>query len=130
MADNSTQKLFTQTEAAALLQPHMPTKSASAWLENDRSHEPVIPFVNTVDGVFYRESDLQHFIEQFMVPVTLHPPLDPRSGQVRRKGRERRISIEVHLRPGIERRDSDRLDRRVYGTEERRRRTPTREAAP
>jgi hypothetical protein len=130
MADNDTQRLVTQTEAAALLQPHMPTKSALAWLENDRSHEPVIPFVSVAGGIFYRESDLLHFIGQFMEPALLHPPHDPRSGLDRRKAHERRICVEVHLRPGIERRELGGFDRRVRGTEDRRHRSPTREAAP
>jgi len=119
MADSNPQKLLTHMEAAALLQRHMPTKSALAWLKNDRDHEPAIPFINVAGDVFYQETDLLQFIEQFMKPVPLHTPSDPRSGLDRRNSQERRIRLNVHLRPGIERRGSGSFDRRVRGADRR-----------
>jgi len=38
-------ELLTLAQASALLQRHMPERNALAWLEADRKHDPLIPFI-------------------------------------------------------------------------------------
>lgn len=120
MSSPSGEKLMSAAQAATLLQPHMPTKNAVAWLENDRAHEPVIPFTKRNGGIMYREADLLAFIGHFMEPSPIHRVQERREGKDRRTGIERRIALETHLRQGVERRSHSALDRRLRGGIDRR----------
>jgi hypothetical protein len=90
MSSPSGEKFMTAAQAATLLQPHMPTKNAVAWLENDRAHEPVIAFTKRDGDILYRETDLLAFIEHFMEPSPIHRVQEKRDGKDRRAGVERR----------------------------------------
>jgi len=120
MSSPSGEKLMTTAQAAMLLQSHMPTKNAVAWLENDRAHEPVISFTRRNGEIMYREADLLAFIGHFMEPSPIHRVLERRNEKDRRTGVERRIALEMHLRHGVERRVHSALDRRLRGDIDRR----------
>lgn len=121
MSSNSGEKLMNAAQAATLLQPYMPTKNAIAWLENDRAHEPVIAFRRMASGeIVYREADLLAFIGHFMEHSPIHRNQERRKLHDRRAGIERRIALEPHLAPGVERRSHSVLDRRSSGGIDRR----------
>jgi hypothetical protein len=120
MSSTTGEKIVNAAQAAALLQPHMPTKNAVAWLENDRAHEPVIAFARMNGEFMYRETDLLAFIGHFMEPSPIHRNQERREANNRRAGVERRIALETYLRQGVERRSHSALDRRLRGGIDRR----------
>jgi len=120
MSSIAGEKFVNAAQAAALLQPYMPTKNATAWLENDRAHEPVIAFARMNGEIIYRETDLLAFIGHFMEHSPIHRNQERRKENDRRAGIERRIALETHLRQGVERRSHSALERRLRGCIDRR----------
>lgn len=118
--------LLTEREAAAILQPHMRNKSALHWLQNDRLHEPAIPFYFLQGQIYYLEPDLLPFINRALNPAARFIRIDNRirnenrSTSERRNRLDRRINAEIVLSPGVERRQPGMLDRRMNNTQERR----------
>ena len=60
--ETSDDLLLTELEAAAFLQPHMPSKSVKTWLAHDRQSDPIIPFFLIQGQPCYLESDLENFV--------------------------------------------------------------------
>jgi diguanylate cyclase (GGDEF)-like protein/PAS domain S-box-containing protein len=60
--ETSDHLLLTEQEAAAFLQPHMPSKSVKTWLVHDRQSDPIIPFFLIQGQPCYLESDLEKFV--------------------------------------------------------------------
>ena len=111
------ERLLTASEAAALLQPYMPSKSALAWLLQDGRHDPLIPCLVRGSYTLYRRADLAHFVRKtFDVSATFNEMDNKvfidRRGYERRAGQDRRKRLEVRLGSGIERRRGDGTDRR------------------
>ena len=118
--------ILTEQEAADLLQPYMPNKSAMDWLMHDRQNDPVIPFILLGKSPYYRESDLIMFITRMLdskarfVRINHLLYLDHRNVSERRGTSERRKREAILLRQGIERRRWTDLDRRLRGGVNRR----------
>jgi hypothetical protein len=118
--------LLTEPEAAIILQPHMPNKSAMQWLENDRRYDPVVPFHNLQGQPYYLESDLIAFITHALNPtarfvrVSNQLLTDSRSYSDRRIRTDRRVSGEVVLSHLVERRRASPIDRRAGKENDRR----------
>ncbi|MES1982298.1 MAG: hypothetical protein V4443_07470 [Pseudomonadota bacterium] len=117
--------LLTEQEAATILQPHMRNKSAQHWLENDRKHDPVVPFHNLQGQPYYLESDLIAFITHALNPTARFVRIsnqlitDNRNKTERRTRTERRVSGEIMLSDLVERRASQ-IDRRSGRDNDRR----------
>ena len=115
---------LTEQEAAAILQPHMPDKSAKHWLERDRLRDPIIPFHLVQEQPYYLEADLRTFITHMFsqtarfVRIGNHLRTDVRNESDRRQHTSRRINVEIMLSHGIERRQPSRNDRR-FGRDRR-----------
>lgn len=115
---NDNHILLTEQEAAAILQPHMRNKSALHWLENDRLHEPAIPFHFLQGQPYYLELDLLAFITRVLNPAARFVRIDNqlrtdnRSMSDRRKHADRRVNVAIVLSHGIERRRPGHADRR------------------
>lgn len=126
MSDKTDHILLTEQEAAAILQPHMRNKSALHWLENDRLHEPAIPFHFLQRQPYYLELDLLAFITRVLNPAARfvrignHLRTDNRSMSDRRKHADRRMNVEIVLSHGIERRHPGHPDRRSGSGRDRR----------
>ncbi|WP_124706293.1 hypothetical protein [Sulfuriferula multivorans] len=126
MDDASSHTILTEQEAAALLQPYTPNKSAVDWLAHDRQRDPVIPFILLGKTPYYRERDLIFFITRMLdskvrfVRINHLLYLDHRNVSERRRTSERRKREAIHLRQGIERRRWTDLDRRLGGGMNRR----------
>lgn len=126
MSDKTDHILLTEHEAAAILQPHMRNKSALHWLENDRLHEPAIPFHFLQGQPYYLELDLLAFVTRVLNPaarfvrIDNHLRTDNRSTSDRRKHADRRMNAEIVLSHGIERRHPGHSDRRSSSGRDRR----------
>ena len=111
------EKLVGIGEAAALLQPYMPSKSALAWLLRDSQSDPQIPHVFRGSQILYRRVDLANFVRKTFGVSAIYNYVDnkiliDRRGEERRAGQDRRNRLEVRLAPGIERRRGDGTNRR------------------
>ena len=103
---------LTANEASLLLQRFMPRKNAVSWLEHDRRFDPVIPFSNQGDEVFYRSCDLEYFVQHCLAPG-VDVDFSERRLRVDRRARiERRHHPDLRLTPSAERRHAYTFDRR------------------
>lgn len=126
MSDKTDHILLSEQEAAAILQPHMRNKSALHWLENDRLHEPAIPFHFLQGQPYYLDLDLLAFITRVLNPearfirIDNHLRTDNRNKSDRRKNADRRMNAEIVLSHGIERRHPGNAERRSSSVSDRR----------
>ncbi|MHB1098298.1 MAG: hypothetical protein ACYCZR_01970 [Burkholderiales bacterium] len=116
--NTSDHTLLTAQEAAALLQPYIPNKSALNWLAHDRLRGPIIPFILLQGEAYYREGDLIFIITRMLdsearfVRVNNRLYADHRNVHERRSD-ERRKRENVLLGLGIERRQEGKFDHRL-----------------
>lgn len=82
--------LLTEQEAAAFLQPHIPSKSVTAWLVHDRQRDPIIPFFLVQGQACYLESDLERFVTRTLNPSARFVRVNSRLRPERRKSLDRR----------------------------------------
>jgi hypothetical protein len=116
---SSHSQFLTVAEAAGLLQRHMHGKDALVWLEADRRYDPLIPFIQMGETVYYKESDLVAFAKQIAGHAQVRTGFDRRGGIDRRSdglGRrvhaDRRRSRLEEARNDLDRRFAVRSDRR------------------
>ena len=107
-------------EAGALLQRFMPSKLASAWLDNDRKFDPTIPFFYSRGSVVYQSRDLEQFVRHCLAPSAEVDFSERRTRSDRRRSTDRRQNVEVRLSPVAERRHAHSIDRRGSRSLERR----------
>jgi diguanylate cyclase (GGDEF)-like protein/PAS domain S-box-containing protein len=88
--ETSDHLLLTEQEAAAFLQPHMPSKSVETWLAHDRQSDPIIPFFLIQGQPCYLESDLEKFVTHTLKTSARFIRLDNRLYPERRNLQDRR----------------------------------------
>lgn len=111
-------KMLTPQQTIGFLQRFMPNKNAAAWLESDRRHDPVLPFVQQGEELCYFEDDVIQFVRKLASDVPV------RTGTGRREHMERRY-YATDRRDHFDRRHSRRaarndLDRRFAVRPDRR----------
>ena len=112
-------QFLTVAEAVGLLQRHMHGKDALVWLEADRRYDPLIPFIQMGETVYYKESDLIAFAKQIAGHALVRTGYDRRDiserravGMGRRANADRRRSRQDSARNDLDRRFAVRTDRR------------------
>lgn len=123
--------LLSLRETAGLLGRVMRGRDALAWLEADRRHDPVLPWLMRDGEVFYRAEAVLRLVRLLDATAALRTGRVRRSGLDRRRGHDRRqqgerrarwreasrwVDRRLGLRPD---RRSD-LDRRIRGWLDRR----------
>lgn len=106
-------------QAGALLQRHLPERDAIAWLETDRKHDPIIPFIEANGQFFYLENDLLTFLSHFSNNLTIRRNPDRRiNASKRATSSEQRNDIErrKQILGGVR----NHMDRRFMLRQERR----------
>jgi hypothetical protein len=111
-------KMLTPEQTVGFLQRFMPTRDAAAWLESDRRHHPILPFVQHGTELRYYEEDVIRFA------LKLSPQAAVRKSDSRREELERR-HYHADRRDHVDRRHSRRaarndLDRRFAVRPDRR----------
>jgi hypothetical protein len=111
-------KMLTPEQTIGFLQRFMPNKNAATWLESDRQHDPVLPFIKQGEELCYFEEDVVQFVHK----LTSQPAI--RSSASRREHLERRY-YPTDRRDHLDRRYSRRaarndLDRRFAVRPDRR----------
>lgn len=84
MDQQSLPKMLTPEQTKGFLQRFMPGRDAAVWLENDRRHQPVLPFVQHGTELRYFEEDVIQFVRK----LSSHAPV--RNNASRRDAKERR----------------------------------------
>lgn len=92
-------KYLTATEAAIMLQPFMPNKSALSWLNHDRKTNPAIPFDRLDDQVYYQEEDLLTFIRYAIKSAPILRGTARRRPTARRMQPDRRKAVNRRQLP-------------------------------
>jgi diguanylate cyclase (GGDEF)-like protein/PAS domain S-box-containing protein len=82
--------LLSEHEAAAFLQPHMPSKNVNTWLAHDRQSDPIIPYFLVRGQPCYLESDLEKFVSHTLKTSARFIRLNNRLHPERRYLQERR----------------------------------------
>lgn len=100
--ETSDQVLMSEQEAAAFLQPHMPSKSVKAWLTHDRLSDPIIPFLQVQGKPCYLDSDLEKFVTHTLKKSARYIRLNNRLYPDRRNLLDRRRNdSHISLDPGV-----------------------------
>ncbi|OGT05203.1 MAG: hypothetical protein A2143_09040 [Gallionellales bacterium RBG_16_57_15] len=126
MSETSDHSLLTEQEAAAFLQPYMPSKSAKAWLAYDRQRDPIIPLFLVQGQPYYLESDLENFVTRTLNAsarlIRLNNRLYPerRNSLDRRRHGDHRPTAEGAPQHGIKRRRRGDLGLRLHANLEHR----------
>jgi diguanylate cyclase (GGDEF)-like protein/PAS domain S-box-containing protein len=120
MSKESVLSLLNEQEAAAFLQPHMPSKSVKAWLAHDRQHDPIIPFFLVEGQPYFLESDLQNFVTRTLNTSARFVRINNRLYPERRNSLDRRRHVDHRTLAGgasqfgIKRRRKDDLGLRLH----------------
>jgi diguanylate cyclase (GGDEF)-like protein/PAS domain S-box-containing protein len=118
--ETSDHLLLSEQEAAAFLQPHMPSKSVKNWLAYDRQSDPIIPFFLIHGQPCYLESDLENFVTHTLKAsarfIRLNNRLHPerRNLQDRRRHGNQRPLGGGDLKHGVKRRRRSDLGLRLH----------------
>lgn len=124
--------MLTPEQAIGFLQRFMPNRDAAAWLENDRRHQPVLPFVRHGTELRYFEEDVVQFVRKLASQPTVRASASRREHMERRYYHDdRRDHLDRRHSRRAARNDLDRrfavrpdrrsdLDRRIRGWVDRR----------
>ena len=131
--DMSTQpKMLSLEQTIGFLQRFMPNRNAAEWLEKDRQHQPVLPFVQLGAEVRYLEDDVIWFVRKLVWRPAIRGNASRRAEAERREyPMDRRIHLDRRHNRRAARNDLDRrfavrpdrrsdLDRRIRGWVDRR----------
>lgn len=125
-------KMLTREQTIGFLQRFMPTRNAAEWLDRDRQHQPVLPFVQVGSTLLYPEDEVIWFVRKLAWRPAIRGTQSRRAEEERRQlPLDRRDLVDRRLSRRAARNDLDRrfavrpdrrgdLDRRIRGWVDRR----------